>query len=54
MMVVHKLGGKQKAVLISSSIRNTGGKKKKSMSPKQKRSELVGKESGSSSRWKIF
>lgn len=54
MMVVHKLGGKQKAMLISSSIRNTGGKKKKSMSPKQKRSKLVGKESWFSDRYKTL
>ena len=36
MMVVHKLGGKQKAVLISSSIRNTGGKKKINVSQTEK------------------
>lgn len=44
MMVVHKLGGKQKAVLISSSIRNTGIKKKKKINVSQTEKVKIGRE----------
>jgi hypothetical protein len=42
MMAAHKLGGKQKAMLISSSIRNTGRKKKINICQVE-RSKLEGK-----------